>query len=203
MLDAKDPIDFYFDFSSPYGYLAANRINALAAHHHRRVNWRPILLGPMFKVAGTAPLLSVPLKGPYSSRDIPRTARFLGIPYKQPDPFPIGTQNAARAFYWLNDRDPVKAHQFAMACYNTYFGQGIDITSADKVADIAATLGEDRAQVLAAVADPAVKERLKNEVDAALARGVFGSPYIIVDGEPFWGNDRLDQVDAWLATGGF
>jgi 2-hydroxychromene-2-carboxylate isomerase len=203
MTDTKPPIEFYFDFSSPYGYLAATRINALAAHHQRRVNWRPVLLGPMFKVAGTAPLLTVPLKGPYSSRDIPRTARFLGIPYKQPEPFPIGTQNAARAFYWLNDRDPVKACQFAMACYATYFAQGIDISAAEKVADIAASLGEDRAQVLAAIANPVVKERLKNEVDAALAKGVFGSPYIIVDGEPFWGNDRLDQVDAWLATGGF
>ena len=203
MPDTKTPIDFYFDFSSPYGYLAATRINALAAHHQRRVNWRPILLGPMFKAAGTAPLVGVPLKGPYSIRDFPRTARFLGIPYRQPDPFPIGTQNAARTFYWLDDRDPVKAHQFAMACYATYFGQGIDISSPDKVADIAANLGEDRTQVLAAMAEPAIKERLKKEVDAALARGVFGSPFIIVDGEPFWGNDRLDQVDAWLATGGF
>ena len=203
MPDTKAPIEFYFDFSSPYGYLAANRINALAAHHRRRVNWRPILLGPMFKAAGTAPLLAVPLKGPYSSRDIPRTARFLRIPYKHPDPFPIGTQNAARAFYWLNDRDPLKAQQFAMACYSTYFAQGIDISAPEKIANIAAILGEDHAQVVAAVADPAIKERLKNEVDAALVKGVFGSPYIIVDGEPFWGNDRLDQVDAWLATGGF
>ena len=203
MPDTKAPIDFYFDFSSPYGYLAATRINAMAAHHQRRVKWRPILLGPMFKAAGTAPLVGVPLKGPYSVRDFPRTARFLGIPYKQPDPFPIGTQNAARAFYWLDDRDPVRAHQFAMACYSTYFAQGVDISSPDKVADIAANLGEDRAQVLAAMADPAVKERLKKEVDEALAKGVFGSPFIIVDGEPFWGNDRLDQVDAWLATGGF
>ena len=73
----------------------------------------------------------------------------------------------------------------------------------DLPADIAEALGENRAHVLAAMADPAVKERLKNEVDAALAKGVFGSPYIIVDGEPFWGNDRLDQVDAWLTTGGF
>lgn len=203
MSDANRPIDFYFDFSSPYGYLAATRINALAAHHLRPVNWRPILLGPMFKAAGTAPLLAVPLKGPYSSRDILRTARYLNVPYQHPAAFPIGTQNAARAFYWIDDRDPVKAHQFAMACYATYFAQGVDISAAEKVADIAANLGEDRVQILAAMADPLVKERLKGEVDAALDKGVFGSPFIIVDGEPFWGHDRLDQVDAWLTTGGF
>lgn len=196
-------LDFYFDFSSPYGYLAATRIAALAARHRRRVTWRPILLGPMFKAAGTAPLLGVPLKGPYSARDLLRTARFLQIPYTQPTEFPIGTQNAARAFYWMTDRDEAKAQKFAMACYSTYFAHDIDISPAEKVAEIAAQFGEDRATVLAAIADPVVKDRLKNEVGAALARGVFGSPFIFVDGEPFWGNDRLDQVDAWLATGGF
>ena len=203
MPNDKTAIDFYFDFSSPYGYIASTRINALAARHQRRVNWRPILLGPMFKAAGTAPLIGVPLKGPYSARDFLRTARFLKIAYTQPAIFPIGTQHAARAFYWLTDRDTAKAQQFAITCYATYFGQGVDISSAEKVADIAAALGEDQGAVLAAIAEPAVKERLKNEVDAALAKGVFGSPYIIIDGEPFWGNDRLDQVDAWLATGGF
>ena len=203
MSSDKPAIDFYFDFSSPYGYLASTRINALAERHQRRVTWRPILLGPMFKAAGTAPLVSVPLKGPYSVRDFLRTARLLKIPYTQPASFPIGTQNAARAFYWLTDRDEMKAQRFAQTCYATYFGQGIDISSAEKIADIAATLGEARAEVLAAMADPLIKERLKNEVDAALAKGVFGSPFVIVDGEPFWGNDRLDQADAWLATGGF
>lgn len=199
----KASIDFYFDFSSPYGYLASTRINALAAHHQRRVNWRPILLGPMFKAAGTSPLVGVPLKGPYSIRDFVRTARFLNIPYQQPTPFPTGTQNAARLFYVLQDKDPVRAHQFAATVYATYFGQGIDITPAEKIADIAATLGEDRAMCLAHMSDEAVKARLRSEVDAALTRGVFGSPFIFVDDEPFWGNDRLDQVDAWLATGGF
>ena len=203
MSSAKPAIDFYFDFSSPYGYLASTRINALAARHQRDVTWRPVLLGPMFKAAGTAPLVSVPLKGPYSVRDFLRTARLMKIQYLQPAAFPIGTQNAARAFYWLTDREPVKAQQFAQACYGTYFGQGIDISSAEKIADIAASMGEDRTAVLTAMADPFVKERLKMEVESALAKGVFGSPFIIVDGEPFWGNDRLDQVDAWLATGGF
>jgi 2-hydroxychromene-2-carboxylate isomerase len=203
MTNDKPAIDFYFDFSSPYGYLASTRINALAARHQRQVTWRPILLGPMFKAAGTAPLIGVPLKGPYSARDFLRTARFLKIAYTQPSNFPIGTQNAARAFYWLADRDAAKAQLLAAKCYGTYFGQGIDISAAEKIADIAATIGEDRDAMLSAMADPVIKERLKNEVDAALAKGVFGSPYIIVDGEPFWGNDRLDQVDAWLESGGF
>ncbi len=197
------PIDFYFDFSSPYGYLAATRINAIAAKFERRVKWRPILLGPAFKASGNSVLVAQPLKGPYSVRDFARTARFMGVPFKQPPTFPIGTQNAARAFYWIDDRNPVQAQQFAMTCFATYFAEGIDISSAEKVAELATRVGVDHDQVLTAVADPTVKERLKREVDASLAVGVFGSPYIVIDGEPFWGSDRLDQVQAWLETGGF
>lgn len=202
-MPASDPIDFYFDFSSPYGYLAATRINAIGAKYERRVQWRPILLGPAFKASGNSPLISQPLKGAYAERDFRRTARFMGVPYKQPDPFPIGTQNAARAFYWIDNRDPLQAHRFAMTCFATYFAQGIDISSAEKVAELAAHVGLDREEILAVVSDPAVKDRLKREVEASLQKGVFGSPYIIVDGEPFWGSDRLDQVQAWLDTGGF
>jgi 2-hydroxychromene-2-carboxylate isomerase len=196
-------IDFYFDFSSPYGYLASTRINAIAAKHARRVVWRPILLGPMFKAVGTAPLVGMPLKGPYSVRDFARSARYFRVPYKQPEPFPTGTQSAARVFYWINDRDPLQAHKFAALAYSTYFGHGIDITPPEKVADMAASIGEDRAAALAATSDAVFKERLKMENEQALARGVFGSPFFIVDDEPFWGNDRLDQLDAWLETGGF
>ena len=161
------------------------------------------MLGPAFKVSGNSPLIGQPLKGDYAVIDIPRTARFLRIPYKQPTPFPIGTQNAARAFYWLNDSDPLLAVRFAKLAYATYFGEAIDISSAETVAALAAAAGGNRDEVARAVNDPVVKDRLKAEVEASLARGVFGSPYFIVDGEPFWGNDRLEQLDAWLATDGF
>lgn len=202
-MTSSHPIDFYFDFSSPYGYLAAMRIDAIGAKFDRRVKWRPILLGPAFKASGNSPLVSQPMKGDYAVRDFTRTARFMGVPFKQPSRFPIGTQNAARAFYWLDDQDPMLAHEFAMICFATYFAEGIDISSAETVAELAARVGANRNEVLAAVADPVVKERLKREVDASLVAGVFGSPYIVVDGEPFWGSDRLDQLQAWLETGGF
>jgi 2-hydroxychromene-2-carboxylate isomerase len=173
-MPTTDPIDFYFDFSSPYGYLAATRINAIAAKYQRRVKWRPILLGPAFKASGNSPLISQPLKGAYAERDFRRTARFMGVPYKQPDPFPIGTQNAARAFYWIDDRDPLQAHRFAMTCFAAYFAQGIDISNAEKVAELAASVGLDRDETIAAIGDPAVKDRLKREVEASLQKGVFG-----------------------------
>jgi 2-hydroxychromene-2-carboxylate isomerase len=92
-------IDFYFDFSSPYGYIAAAKIDALAAKHGRGVNWRPMLLGAAMKVTGGAPLPQIPLKGVYAKRDFVRSAQFHGVPFRIPSSFPISTIAAVRAFY--------------------------------------------------------------------------------------------------------
>ena len=198
-----DPIDFYFDFSSPYGYLAAKRIEAIAAKHGRSVTWRPHLIGAVFPTTGSKPLLDIPLKGDYARIDLPRTARHLGIPFQLPRQFPFMSVAAARAFYWLAESDPGKAKALAMALYDRVFGEGEEISSAEAVIGVAAGLGVDAGELQAALKDPAVKERLKNEVAAAIERGVFGSPYIFIDGEPFWGHDKLDEIDRWLETGGW
>jgi 2-hydroxychromene-2-carboxylate isomerase len=197
------PIDFYFDFSSPYGYLASRRIDALASSHGRKVTWRPILLGVAFKATGGAPLPSIPIKGAYAMRDFLRSARFHGIAYRQPTTFPVSTISAVRAFYWLQDRDPAKAVELAKMLYNAYFTEDVDISKPENVASIAGKLGVRAEDLAAALQDQSVKDRTKKEVDAAIAHGVFGSPYVVVDGEPFWGMDRLDQVERWLAKGPF
>jgi len=196
------PIAFFFDFSSPYGYIASRLIDDLAARHGRDVVWRPILLGAIFKITGMGPLPSVPLKGDYSLRDFARMARMHGAPFAMPEPFPFSGVQANRAFYWLDGADPAAARDLAKALYGAAFSGG-DIGGADAVADIAARLGHDRAAVLAGMSSPEAKDRTRAETDAAVALGVFGSPFIIVDGEPFWGADRLDQVERWLETGGW
>jgi 2-hydroxychromene-2-carboxylate isomerase len=198
-----NPIDFYFDFSSPYGYFASAKIDDIAAKHGREVVWRPILLGAVFKITGQQPLPTIPLKGSYGKHDLARSARLFGVPFKLPSKFPVAGQAPSRAFYWVGDRDPALAKQLARALYRAYFAEDRDISSPEVTANVAAKLGIERDGMLAALNDPAVKERLKSEVDAAIERGVFGSPYIVIDGEPFWGSDRLEQVDKWLATGGW
>jgi len=197
------PIDFYFDFSSPYGYLGAEKIEALAAKYGRAVDWHPVLLGVIFKETGGAPLTTLPIKGDYSKRDFQRSARFLGVPYRAPSKFPIASQAPARIVLWLKHRDPALAARVAKALYRAYFVDDVDISDPDRAAAIAAKEGADAEAARAAVDDPAVKDELKADVAQALARGVFGSPYVIVDGEPFWGVDRFEQLERWLATGGF
>ncbi len=196
-------IDFYFDFSSPYGYLASTKIDEIAAKYGRDVMWRPFLLGPVFKISGLKPLVDVPLKSDYIRRDFDRSARLFGVPFKLPANFPFGAVAASRAYYWLSDRDLATAKRFAKAVYHAAFGDGLDVTPVDTVLDIAATLGVERDALKAALEDQAAKDRLKAEVDRAIRNGVFGSPYIVVDGEPFWGSDRLWQIEKWLETGGW
>jgi len=198
-----EAIDFYFDFSSPYGYLASRLIGPLAARHGRDVRWRPIMLGAVFPKTGGRPLVELPLKGDYARRDLPRTARHLGIPFAMPTRFPLVTLAVARAFYWLEDTSPERAVPLAGAAFEAFFVHDRDISDRAVVAELLAAAGADPDAGLAAISTPAVKERLKAATEAAIGLGVFGSPFFIVDGEPFWGVDRLDQVDRWLETGGF
>jgi 2-hydroxychromene-2-carboxylate isomerase len=198
------PIDFYFDFSSPYGYLASQKIEALATKHGRGVDWHPILLGVIFKQTGTVPLTEIPLKGDYARRDFERSARFHGLPkFTMPTRFPIPSQAPARIVLWQKMQDPAIPARLVKAYYRAFFADDIDISGPDNAVAVAAKEGIDAAAARAAIDDPAIKDALKREVDGAIARGVFGSPFVIVDGEPFWGLDRFDQVDRWLATGGF
>lgn len=204
MNDAKPPIDFWFDFSSPYGYLLSKKIDALAAEYGRKVKWHPILLGIVFKATGSRPPADgVTSKGKYMFHDFYRSARYMGIPYTPPSRFPLPTQNAARAYYWLHGQDCALARAFAHAAYRAFFVDDLDISSPDTVLDIAEKLGVDRVTLAAALQSPEIKARLKDECEQALAAGVFGSPHVVIDGEAFFGADRLPQIEHWLKTGGF
>lgn len=195
------PIDFYFDFSSPYGYFGALHIEELAAQYGRQIHWHPILLGPVFKLMQTAPLVSVPLKGDYARHDIVRTARFHNILFQFPDIFPISSQHAARAVLWVQKHHAAQTTKFIHKLYRAYFTETIDISQAGNVVRIAGDLGIDTVQLNAALHDQVLKAALKAEVDAAIERGVFGSPFVIADGEPFWGFDRFYQLEIFLQKG--
>lgn len=198
------PIDFYFEFASPYGYLASTQIEALAARHGRDVHWRPVMLGAAMKQTGARPLMDVPLKGPYTLHDLPRFARLLGVPFTAPPRMPTNSLHASRACIWLEATSgaaPAKA--LAKAIFHAHWGEGQEIGAPELVAGIAERQGIERDALLGALADPEVKQRLKDATEESIERGVFGSPFVIVDGEPFFGVDRLPQVDAWLQRSGW
>ena len=194
-------IDFYFDFSSPYGYLAAEMIEALGQRVNRAVNWHPILLGVVFKSTGGQPLTMAPMKGPYSENDFRRSAAFYGVPYRAPSVFPIATQNPARAVLWMQEKHPAHAKKFTLELYRAFFRGDRDISKLDVIGDIAAGLGYSAEEVVAATQSDDIKSKLKTNVEAAMAQGIFGSPFFIVDGEQFWGADRLPMMEQWISRG--
>ena len=195
-------IDFYFDFSSPYGYFASTRIDELAAKYGRDVEWHPFLLGVVFKTTGGSPFPNIPLKGPYVARDFERTARLNGIEFRQPSAFPIPTASAARAVLWVQSQSgDDRAIEFAKALYRAYFVEDRNIGDPEVVKAVGVAHGLDGDALAEGLNSPAVKDQLRAETDLAMAKGVFGSPFVIVDGELFWGFDRFDQIEATLKGG--
>lgn len=202
-MNARPPIDFWFDFSSPYSYIASEWVEAVAARHGRAVRWHAMLLGATFQAAELKSPVAYPLKREYSLADFERSARFEGVPYRMPEVFPIPTQNAARVFWWLADRDPGAAARWAHAGLRAYFTRGVRLDDPAALRVLCAESGLDAAACEAAWNDPVWKLRLKSENEAAVAAGIFGAPTLVVDGEMFWGNDRKPQIERWLATGPF
>ncbi len=194
------PITFFFDFTSPYSYLASTRIEALAAKHDRGIEWVPMLLGPVFSVTGAKPLVDQPIKGDYARIDIPRSARFLGVPYRHPEPFPVATYQAARVLIGLQRQHADKAVPWVHACFDAYFAHNRNISDMPVLHELARGLGVEAAEVDAWCGDAQIKAQLKANVDRAMQSGVCGAPFFIVDDEPFWGVDRLPQLDAWLTA---
>ncbi len=200
----RTAVDFWFDFSSPYSYIANEWVDALAARHGRTVHRHAILLGATFQAAELKSPVSYPIKSEYSIADFARSARFEGLPYKLPATFPIPTQNAARIFWWLHDTvSPQAAADWARAAFRAYWTRGVLLSDPVALKALAAESGLDADAAEAAWNDAPWKQRLKTENDAAIAAGVFGAPFFIVDGEPFWGNDRKAQLERWLGSGPF
>jgi 2-hydroxychromene-2-carboxylate isomerase len=199
----KTPIEFYFDFTSPYSYLASEMIESLAMRHDRSVAYRPTLLGAAFKVSGQRALVEIPMKGDYSRRDLARCARFYGIPFQLPEPFPVSTVTAARCCLVLEREHPPQAVPFIHQMFRAFFVQGRNISEAQVVHSVLAESGANATAVLDAAGQSGNKEALKAAVDASIARGVFGAPFFFLDEEPFWGCDRLPQMERWLASGAF
>jgi 2-hydroxychromene-2-carboxylate isomerase len=197
-------IEFYFDFSSPYSYIASEQIEALAARTARALQWRPILLGAVFKASGGAPLTEVyGPKARYSVRDFARSAAFDGVPYHHPTVFPIGAVAASRAVLWLQREQASQAVPYIHAVFRAFFVDDRNVGDATVALDIAQSLGIDTARLAAGVQEDAIKNSLRVEVELAITRGVFGAPTIFVDGEMFWGHDRFDQVERWITHGPF
>lgn len=192
-------LDFYFDFSSPYGYFASTRINELAKKYGRRVDWHPFA-GDTFKpsTSGTS-LVQNPAKRAYTQRDYVRSAAFHQIDFKIPSVFPLDTRIATRAVMWTESKfGEDKGIALAQAIFAAYYVQDKNIGDPLVITEVGVSIGLNADELTEGMNNSFTKEQVRAEVDLATAKGVFGSPFVLLDGEPFWGFDRFDQLEAAL-----
>ena len=199
------PLAFYFDFISPYGYFASLAVEELAARGGREVDWRPMLLGvSVLKVMGLKPLLDTPLKGDYIRRDVLRYARQHGIQLGRDLNAPMGNPlPPARAFCWVKRHHPELQAAMAHALFHAIWAEGRELSTPQSLAGIALPAALDPSVVAEAAAGDEAAKLLRDAVAASIEAGIFGSPTLVVDGEPFWGVDRLADAQAWLRSGGW
>ena len=192
-------IDFYFDFTSPYGYFASTHINELADKYDHQVDWHPYV-GEEFKPSNSGTGLSqIPAKLKYQKRDIIRTAQFENIPYNEPSVVTLDARYAARAVLWVESTyGEARGIELAQAILRAYHVEDKNISDTQTITAIAQSIGLNAEEVLAGISNASTREQFRAEVDLATAKGVFGSPFFILDGEPFWGFDRMNQLEAAL-----
>lgn len=202
---SRTPIHFYFDFISPFGYFASLRIDELGRRHGREVEWTSMLLGvSVLKVMGIPPVVMLPLKGQYVINDAKRYARKHQIPFERPTPCPTSKPvEAGRVFAWAKEIEPAAAKKLAALIFRSYFVRCLDIGDDGVLSRCVRKAGLSWQDFEAARAEGTPAKLLRRNVDASLQHAVFGSPFFIVDGEPFFGVETLPVVEDWLATGGW
>jgi 2-hydroxychromene-2-carboxylate isomerase len=191
-------LDFWFDFASTYSYPAAMRLRTLAGAAGVAVNFRPFLLGPLFKSQGwnTSPFNLYPAKGRYMWRDIERVCAALGLAFRRPEPFPQNGLLAARvALIGLREG---WGEGFCEAVFRAEFAEGKQISDPQTIAAILTGLNVAAAPTFDAAQSDDNKTRLRDQTEEAERRGLFGAPtFTTPDGELFWGNDRLEPALLW------
>jgi len=190
-------IDFFFDLSSPYSYLAATQLPAIAARAGATVNWKPMVLFAVFKAAGNEMPARVPLKAKYMMTDLGRWAKHYKVPFKFSSHFPSNTIKAMRLVVVAEAEG--KAEAASLTAFKAIWEEDKNLEDVEVLRGIAREVGLDVDKALSAIESPEVKDRLRAYTDEAIARGVFGAPAICVGDQLFWGNDRLHFVEEALA----
>ena len=191
-------VEFYFDVGSPAAYLAFKRLPAICEAAQARLEYQPMLLGGVFQAAGNQSPMNVPAKGRYMVDDLARFARRHGIAFRHNPFFPINTLTLMRGATGLQLREPARMLPYVEAVYRAIWVEGRDMNDPAVVAAVLQEAGFDPQALQALAGDPEVKERLKAVTQEAVARGVFGAPTCFVDGQMYWGQDRLDFVQEAL-----
>lgn len=198
---ATPSIEFWFEFASNYSYLSVMRIEELAAEFGVRIQWKPFLLGPIFRTIGwtTSPFVLQKSKGDYVWKDMARQCRKYHLPWVKPSTFPRSALLPLRVALIGAEQDWIGAYCRRMMSLN--FAENREIDSHDVVAEVLEQLRLPHQEIIAEAQSDVIKLGLRHQTEAAAAKGVFGAPTFFVRDDMFWGNDRLDDALAHCVRG--
>lgn len=193
-----DRIEFFYDYGSPYSYLADSRLSGFESRTGVSVIYRPMLLGGVFKATGNrSPFVEpVEAKRKYFSQELDRCVRDLGVAFAQNPHFPINTLGLMRTAYAARSLDVFES--FHSAIFRAFWAESADLGQPDIVAKVLDAEGLEGSEVVAAAGSDEIKAALRATTDEAVERGVFGAPTFFVGDEMFFGNDRLEAVERYL-----
>lgn len=189
-------VEFLFDFGSPTSYLAYKQLPKITARHGARIVWTPILLGAVFKATGNTSPATIPAKARYMNQDLARFAKRYGVVLSFNAHFPVNTlplMRGAVAYLPTNNFD-----LYVNAIFDAMWAHPRNLNDQGEIAHVLNDIGIEPDDFLARIERPDVKEKLKANTESAVARGVFGAPTFFVNGEMFFGQDRLDFVEEKL-----
>ncbi|MEI7013220.1 2-hydroxychromene-2-carboxylate isomerase [Leptospira licerasiae] len=194
-------LSFWFEFASTYSYLTAGRIRSLAEKEGIRIEWKPFLLGPIFKDQGMSdsPFNLYPTKGKYMWKDLERRSAKYGLPFRKPDIFPQNGLKAARIT--IANLDKPWVYDFILETYKVEFSKKQDISESFVLFQILRSLGKTPESIIASSESDENKNKLRENTEQARKLGIFGAPSFIANGELFWGDDRLEDAIEFLKSG--
>jgi len=195
---SEKAVEFYFDFSSPYSYLAATQLPDLAKRTGARIEYRPFVLAAVFKATTNDMPAKIPAKGQYMLKDIERWAEFYGVRFKFSSYFPANTIKAMRLVVVAEEQG--KAEPVTLGLFRAMWAEDRDLNDPVVLSDIAEKAGLDPVAALAAIETQPIKDRLRANTDTAISKGAFGAPAMVVGEDLFWGNDRLHFVERALKS---
>jgi 2-hydroxychromene-2-carboxylate isomerase/predicted thioesterase len=191
-------VTFFFDYHSPWCYLAVERIAAIAARCRRAIEWKPMHLANLIeRIDGRRPLEANPAFVRWFKQDMQDWAALLHVSLRYHPDFPLRPSRALRASSYADTQG--RAYEFVRTTMRAYWSESRDISDLEVLGDIGAAVGLDRAAVIGSAGDETFKSMVDANTNEAIARGVFGAPTFFVDGKMFWGNDRLEMMERYLS----
>lgn len=193
------PLQFWFEFASTYSYPAAMRIEKLCQENKLSLEWKPFLLGPIFQKQGwkDSPFKLFPEKGKYMWRDLERLCAKYNLPFHRPSEFPRNGLSAARIACAGMGQEWLPS--FVRKVYEANFAKDEDIATPKILEKILKSLNQNATEILEKASSSENKDKLRLQTEEAIQLGIFGAPSFRIEGELFWGNDRLEDALAWSA----